>query len=181
MTLLLSLVLAANLSDLSVPAVSLAGTDGQTRDLKATVVKSRFTVFTFFSRKCPCVRAHDGVLRKLHSDFSAKGVQFFSVDSESGATVVTDKAEAEKHGYPMPILIDADATLAKAMEATFATTTVIVDAAGHVVYRGGIDSSKHEPDEKTKHWLRDALTALVDGNAPPVTEPKSLGCYLRLN
>ena len=179
MTLLLSLVLAAGLGDASVAAVKLDGTDGHAHDVKAEVARASFTVFNFFSRKCPCVKAHDGVLKKLHEEFSARGVQFFVVDSEVGASIDADKPEAEKRGYPMPMLIDADAQLSRALGANFASTTVVVARDGHVLFRGGIDSSRHAPDEHSTPYLRDALNALLEGKQPPVTEPKSLGCYLK--
>lgn len=179
MNLLLPLLLAANLADVTVPALSLESTDGQPRDVKAEVAKAPFTVFTFFSRKCPCVKAHDAVFKKLHEEFSARGVQFFVVDSEVGASLDADRPEVEKRGYPMPMLIDAEAKLSRELGVNFASTTVIVDREGHVRFRGGMDSARHEPTAETTPYLRDALTAVLGGTSPPVTEPKTLGCYLK--
>lgn len=179
MTLLLSLVLAANIGDASVPALKLEGTDGHTYDVKADVAAAPFTVFYFFGRKCPCVKAHDAVVNKLQLEFAARGVRFFVVDSEVGAALDADKPEAEKRGYTMPMLIDADGQLSRSLGANFASATVVVDRDGRVLFRGGIDSARHEPDANSTPYLRDALTALLDGKQPPVTEPKTLGCYLR--
>lgn len=175
----LTLALAANLGDAIVPPLSLVATDGKPRDLKAEVAKAPLTVFTFFSRKCPCVRAHDPVMVKLRHEFAQKGVQFFIVDSEVGSSIEGDAVEAQRRGYLMPMLLDTDAKLSRAFGANIASTSVIVDSEGKLLYRGAIDSSRKEPTPDATPYLRDAIVALLDGKTPPATEPKSLGCYLK--
>ena len=55
---------------------------------------------------------------------------------------------------------------ADALGATFATYTVVVDSAGRVRYRGGIDSDKQWLSDGATLWLRDALDRLLAGGDP---------------
>ena len=170
---------AESLDRLRLPDLALAGTDGTTYALASTVSKASFTVFTFFSADCPCMRAHDAVLAALAREYAARGVRFFFVDSEAGATLASDRAQAAARSYPAPILLDPGAKLSRALETRFATATVIVDSHGAVRFRGGIDSSKRTPGRDTQPFLRSALESLLTGKSPNPAEPKSLGCFLR--
>jgi hypothetical protein len=76
-------------------------------------------------------------------------------------------------------LIDEKGSLAKAYGAAYAGHTVVLDRAGTVVYRGGIDSDRvHLTDDATP-YLRNALDDLVAGRPPRVAGAKVLGCALR--
>jgi peroxiredoxin len=168
-------------SESVLPNLALEATDGRIVELRPTVSSARFTVFIFFSAHCPCMAAHDDRVSQLASAYQARDVQFFLVDSEVGDALERDRTEAQRRQYPFPILADPKGRLAEALGARFATTTVVLDSAGSVRYRGGIDSEKRKPDPTGRFYLKEALSALLDGKTPDVTETKSLGCYLRLS
>lgn len=170
---------AAPLSSLTLPDLTLQGTDGKSYRLRDEAAASKLTVLTFFSADCPCMQEHDAVMKQLQQELGPRGARFFFVDPESHATLERDRSEAASRGYTWPILLDPGGQLSRAMEARFATATVVLDAGGKVHYRGGIDSSKRHPSPETKPYLRDALQALLEGHPPAEAEPKSLGCYLR--
>lgn len=169
---------ATPLSQLSVPPVELSGSDGQTYALVPLLKRAKLTVFTFFSADCPCVAAHDATMNALYQELAPKGVQFFFVDSEVGASVERGSREATRRGYRAPILVDVDARLSRALDAVYATCSVVVDAQGRVLFRGGIDSAKRAPRPDSTPYLKNALAALLLGQEPNPAEPKSLGCYL---
>jgi peroxiredoxin len=170
---------ATPLELLELPDLTLAGTDGKSHRLREEAFASKLTVLTFFSADCPCMQEHDAVMKQLAQELGPKGARFIFVDPESHANLDKDRREAERRGYPWPILLDPGGRLSRALEAKFATATVIVDGEGKVHYRGGIDSSKRHPTPETRPYLREALVALLAGEKPPEAEPKSLGCYLR--
>jgi peroxiredoxin len=163
------------------PDVSLASTNGQTYALRKTVSNARFTVLVFFSAQCPCVTAHDERLSQLARDYDPKDVQFFLVDSEVGDAIERGRNEAQKRRYPFPILADPGGRLAQAFAVKFATTTLILDSTGAVRYRGGIDSERRQPNPAGRFYVKEALSALLAGKTPDLTETKSLGCYLRIS
>lgn len=153
--------------------------DGQSQSVDALVRKAPFTVMTFFSRTCPCQEAHDERIRALASKYAPRGVQILVVDSEVDASPENDAAEAKKRDYRFPMLIDREARLARALDAEYATYTVIFDRDGQVRYRGGIDSDRTHLRSDADHYVREALDDLLAGRTPHRPEAKALGCALR--
>lgn len=157
----------------------LHGTDGKAHVL-APLASDGYTVVIFFSADCHVLRAHDDRVRALADRFASRRVRFLAVDSEVDATLERDRAEAERRRYPFPILLDQGARVARSLGAEYAGHTVILDAAGNVLYRGGIDSDRvHLRDDATP-YLADALGDLLAGKSARVAESKPLGCTLRL-
>ncbi|MEO7112150.1 MAG: redoxin family protein [Polyangiaceae bacterium] len=162
----------------SPPQMSLAGTDGQAHALVDP--QSRFTVVEFFSIHCPCQAQHDERLRALAAAYASRGVSFRAVDSEVGASVERDRNEAQRRAYPYPILIDDHGTVARAYGADYATYSVLVDANGHILYSGGIDSDKSHLRDDATPFLRDAIDDALSQRPMRRTEAKALGCSLEL-
>jgi hypothetical protein len=107
-------------------------------------------------------------------------VSFVAVDSEVGASVERDRNEATRRAYPYPILIDDHGTVARAYGADYATYSVLVDAGGHILYSGGIDSDKSHLRDDATPFLRDAIDDVLAGGPMRRTEAKALGCSLEL-
>ena len=162
--------------DPKAPALSLAGTDDTAHPIASGGAPK---VIVFFSEHCPCVRAHDARLVALANEYSPRGVEFYAVDSEIGASVEVDRARAREHGYPFPILVDDKARLAHALGAEYATYTVIVDASGTILYRGGIDSDHTHLSSGAVPYLRDALDDVVARRPLRRARTEPLGCALR--
>ncbi|MFI5298034.1 MAG: redoxin domain-containing protein [Polyangiales bacterium] len=159
--------------------VSLIAADGHRLETRELWSGADWTVLVFISRDCPCVAAHDARLRELAATFASRGVRFFAIDSELGGTPEIAAAEARTRQYPFPIVVDAGAHLADQLGAEYATHTVIMNRAGQVLYRGGIDSDKQSLHADATMYLRDALTDLIAGKVPRVSESTALGCSLR--
>ena len=159
--------------------VSLVGADGHRFDTAELVGGADWNVLVFTSRECPCVSAHDGRLRELAATFAPRGVKFVAIDSEVGGTPEIEAAEARKREYPFPIVVDTGAALANRLGAEYATYTVIMNRAGKVLYRGGIDSDKAKLHDDATLFLSDALTDLTTGKPLRRPEGTALGCMLR--
>lgn len=159
--------------------VSLVAADGHRFDTAELVGGAEWNVLVFTSRECPCVAAHDDRLRELAATFAPRGVKFVAIDSEVGATPEIEAAEARKRQYPFPIVVDTGAVLANRLGAEYATYTVIMNRAGQVLYRGGIDSDKQKLHDDATMYLSDALTDLTTGKPLRRPEGTALGCMLR--
>jgi len=139
----------------------------------------RATVLVFFSPRCDCLAAHEPRLNQLYGRYRARGVVFAVVDSESRGSVEGDAAEAARRGYPFPILRDRQGHLAAALGARFASESVLLDAAGRLRYRGGIDSDGTHLHASAEPYLQDAIDDLLAGRAPRRAEAPVLGCLLQ--
>jgi Redoxin len=166
------------IGDPRVPSTPLVAPGGSPLDALQLVARAPLTVLVFFSRECHCLEQHDRRLRDLYDAYHPRGVQVVMVDSEVRATPEVDAAEAARRGYPFPLVIDREARLAYALDARYATYSVIVNAEGRVLYRGGIDSDRTHLHDASTPYLRNALDDLLAGHEPRVAEAKTLGCSL---
>jgi hypothetical protein len=139
----------------------------------------KYTVVVFFSADCHILKLHDERLRRLANHYGERGVRFYGVDPERGATIDRDRAEGERRGYPFPILLDGGARLAKMFGAEYAGHVVVLDGRGAVVYRGGIDSDRIRLTQGATWYLNDALADLLAGKSARIADAKTLGCALR--
>src|SRR5258708_2042431 len=99
------------------PSIALVGAGGEPIDLQRATQGARLTVLVFFSRHCHCLDQHEPRLRALFARLRPKGVQLFMIDSEVGGSRERDDLEAQRRGYPFPILIDRGAKLADLLDA----------------------------------------------------------------
>jgi peroxiredoxin len=175
---MLGLALAATPAPSALPDLTLAGTDGRTYAMRQVPAAAKVTVIEFFSADCPVQKAHDARLKELAA-LRSQGVQVLLVDSEAGASLARDAAEANARGYPFPILIDDRARLAEALGVRFSTTSLLVDSEGHIRYRGGIDADQGHLRSGTRFVLKDGVERMLADKLPDPAETKPLGCFLR--
>lgn len=155
----------------------LVSSSGETSAFSEYAGRSAWTVFVFVSKDCPCLDAHVPRLEQLVRDYASRGVHFVGVDSEVNATPASAAAQAQK--LPFAVMVDQDAVLANALDAKYATYSVLVDREGRVAYRGGIDSDKRMTHDDATPYLRNALDDVLAGQAPRQATGKALGCTLR--
>ncbi|HWH95524.1 MAG TPA: hypothetical protein VNT03_16815, partial [Baekduia sp.] len=54
----------------------------------------------------------------------------------------------------------------------------LIDAEGRVVYRGAPDADHEDPSQNAS-WLRDAIDAVLNGEAPANAETTPVGCSIK--
>ena len=162
-----------------IPSAPLRSGSGPAVDAQQLATRARLTVWVFFSRDCHCLTQHDARLRELYEAYHPRGVEIVMVDPEVKSSPAIDAAEAARRGYPFPIYFDRGGRLARALDAQYATYTVIVDERGQVQYRGGFDSDKTHLRADATPYVRNALDDLLAGRPPRLAETKTLGCALQ--
>jgi mono/diheme cytochrome c family protein/peroxiredoxin len=134
-------------------------------------------VLVVLSTECPMAQRYTQRLIRLYEEFHPRGVEFVAIypnDNESHEGLIEHQQKAQ---FPFPIVRDTRAYLAQRLGATMTPQAFVVDQAGILRYRGGIDDNRYE-DRVKQHFLNDALTSLVKGEPVAVTEGKSLGCTI---
>jgi hypothetical protein len=147
--------------------------------LDALVAAHRLTVVVFYAAGCPCFAAHVPRLVDLARAHAGDDVAFVVVDSERHAPPEPG-APTIAIGSRLLGARDAHGTLARRLDARFATETFVFDSAQRLRYRGGIDGDRKYLTSKPQTHLGNALRALVAGTAPLLTTSKALGCALKL-
>ena len=140
------------------------------------------TVLIFVSTDCPVSNRYAPEIKRLHDEFTAKGVRFRLVYPNP----LDDEAAIGKHllafGYPPIAERDRDHPLVKMAGATITPEAAVFDARQRLVYRGRIDDRfvelGRERPAATQHDLRNALTALLAGKAVSPATTQAVGCFI---
>jgi hypothetical protein len=173
------MVLMRGLTVIAAVMACAACSGGPTRTGEVPFHGSSATVLVFFSPHCHCFLAHEERLRELYARYHERGVAFYLVDSEVGASGRKDELETLARGIAYSPWMDAGAKLAEQVGAEYATFTVVADARGRVRYRGGIDSDRDNLHDDATPYVADALDDVLAGREPRLTEAKALGCTLQ--
>ncbi len=165
--------------------VTMKNVDG--RELSISSVKGPKGVLVIFScNHCPYVKAWDARLAALGNDATGRGVGVIAINPNDPAAYAEDgfeqmKAKAAARAYAFPYVVDAGASqLARAFGATHTPEAFLFDAKGVLVYHGAIDDNVEDAAKVTRHYLRDAVDAVVAGRAPATAESKAIGCSVKL-
>ncbi|MEO6807736.1 MAG: thioredoxin family protein [Isosphaeraceae bacterium] len=158
---------------------NLIGTDGNRHALVDLKDKAA-VVLVFFSVNCPDSLAYEDRLLGLAKDYAAKSVAvvFLNVSlwPEDNLAAMTAHAKKTK-GFSVPFLFDPTQALGLSYAARATPTVFVLDQGRRIAYRGAFDDSEL-PDQVDKHYVRDALDAVLAGR--PVTHPETeaIGCTL---
>jgi peroxiredoxin len=158
------------------PAFAVADTKGKTHQLSDYADK--VVVLEWTNAGCPFVRKHydSGSLPRLQKTFTGKDVIWLTVATGE----IAKSRTVNDTGHPTAILLDEDASLAKAYGAK-TTAQAFIIANGKIVYNGAFDDIRStDPDDilKANHLLAQALHEVLAGT--PVTTPTSTpyGCAI---
>lgn len=139
-------------------------------------------VLVFLLPDCPIANSYAPEIRAVRTAYEAAGVRFFLVHVQPDLTEAAARAHATAYGHAGPILIDRAHTLVRATGVTVTPEVAVLGPAGELLYRGRIDDLYGDVGKKrhvaTTHELRDALAAIVAGQAVPVPRTHAVGCYI---
>lgn len=148
------------------------------KDKKAIVV-----VFT--SSHCSFAVRYQERLNTIHQAFTDKPVAFLAINANDPTmndveTIARMRAQAP---YVFPYLKDVDQAVAEAFDvARNPEAFVLVPTAKdsfRVVYRGQIDDNPLDAQLVEKHYLKDAIEAVLAGRKPEVTHTEPGGCNIK--
>jgi len=140
----------------------------------------RVRACVFLSPECPVSNAFTPTLNELQRTLAGKKVDLFGVVADASIP----RSRAVKHyaefKASFPILFDGSGLLLDALKPTHVPEAFVLDRDGRLVYRGAIDNSR-EALGRTRpaaenHYLRDAITAALDGKPVAVAQTKPVGC-----
>jgi peroxiredoxin len=165
----------------SAPAFALPDPDGRLHALDA--MDGGAVVLLFLSNHCPYVASWEERIIGAAREYGEKGVRFVAISSNDVTRYPKDGPEAMKEraadsGYPFPYLYDEDGAVARAFGATRTPEVFVLDGERRLRYRGAVDSSWDEDDDRDE-YLRNALSALLAGGEVEVAETPAVGCPIK--
>ncbi len=167
--------------------IDLQDLDGALQSIPTRAKGRKLTAVCFFGVGCPISKLYAPKLEALAKEFAPRGVQFLGVDSNRQDDIEDIREFARRGGLGFPLIRDEGNRLADRLGAIRCTEVFVVDVAGRLRFHGAVDDQytlesgmaagkgKAHPE---KLYLRDALSALLDGRKPPVATTEAPGCHI---
>ena len=153
------------------------------------VSSARVLVVVFSCNHCPYVQAYEDRMIALQREYGPKGVRLVAINSNETEHYPEDSVEemkkrAREKGFPFPYLRDDDQSVAEAFGATHTPEFFVFGAApGHarlsLRYHGKMDDNYQNPGAVKRHYVREAVDAILAGPDPEETETHSIGCTIK--
>jgi peroxiredoxin len=162
---------------------SLIGVDDRTHSL-ADYAEKPVLVVIFSCNHCPYVRAWEDRMVALQAEYAARGVQFLVINANDPAKYPEDdfpsmKRRAAEKGFNFPYLYDETQEIARAYGATRTPEVFVFDSERLLRYHGAIDDNHENPQAVTRHYLREALDAVLSGTQPAAAQTPPVGCTIK--
>jgi peroxiredoxin len=182
--------LASAAATVGQPAPDFSATDTSGKTVSLADFKGRAVVLEWVNPGCPFVQKHysSANMQATQKDATAKGVVWLTINST--ATEASDYLapaelaqwmKAQKAGATAT-LMDADGKVGRAYGARTTPHMYIVDAAGTLVYAGGIDdkpSSSKADIAGATNYVKAALTETLAGKPVSRATTRPYGCSIK--
>jgi thiol-disulfide isomerase/thioredoxin len=178
--------------DAPAPDFDLPAVDGRRYSLK-DFASARLLVMVFTCNHCPTAQAYEERIQKLHDDYVKKGVVLVAISpndpkavrpdelgySDLGDSLEDMKIRARDRKFTFPYLYDGETQATTRKYGPVATPHVFVfDAARKLRFAGRVDDGEN-PAKITVEDARNAIDALLAGQAPAVEKTKVFGCSIK--
>ena len=159
-------------------------------NLKLADLKGKVVVLETTNHDCPYVGKHyrSGNMQAQQREATAKGVVWLTVAAsapgEQGYVTASEANEivAKNKAAPSAVLLDPQSRIAHAYGATVTPHMYVIDKAGMLVYKGGIDSipsASVDDIPRAKQYVRVALDEVLAGKQVADSSTRPYGCSLK--
>jgi peroxiredoxin len=135
-------------------------------------------VVMFIATQCPVSNAYNARMVNLFDLYSPKGIVFLAINSNKQESIEEIAEHSAKHGFQFPVLKDWKNVIADKFDAQVTPETYLIDSTGVLRYHGRIDDER-VLSKVTRHDLRDALDAYLEGKPILRRDTKAFGCTIK--
>jgi peroxiredoxin len=159
------------------PDFTVKGVDGEEYSLKSLTEDGGVVVVAFTCNQCPVAVAYEDRFIEFNKQFADKDVKFIAINSNNQTEdLEAMKTRAEEKEFNFIYAFDESGKAGTSYGAKV-TPELFVIKDGKVAYHGAFDDNQREP---TKHYLADAVNALLEGEQPVTAETKAFGCGIKI-
>lgn len=141
----------------------------------------------FTSDFCPYSKLYETRIGDLAQEFSNKDIQFILINPNNPLVSQEDAVEkmaknAKEKGYRFPYLADKEQKVANIFGATKTPEVYLLQPSGtrfNIVYSGAIDDNPQVATDVDKHYLKDAITNLLEGKSIAPKYQRPTGCIIK--
>ncbi len=138
--------------------------------------RGRIVVLNFWSAECPWSARGDETLRAYLDEWGA-GVVLLPIASNANEPREMLSRVARERGLPL-VLHDASRKVAEAYQAQTTPHLFVIDPQGILRYQGALNDITFRRKTPTRHYLKDAVNALLRGESPQPAETPPYGCTI---
>jgi peroxiredoxin len=159
------------------PAFEVKGVDGETYTLEELGKENKLVVVCFTCNNCPVAVAYEDRFIDFNKQFEGKDVTFVAINSNTSTeSLDAMKERSEEKEFNFVYALDESGEAAASYGATV-TPELFVIQDGKIAYHGAFDNEQEDPSE---HYVVNAVTSLLDGKKPEVSETKPFGCGIKV-
>ena len=159
----------------------LEGVDGKKVSLD-DFQTAKVLIVCFHCNECPVAMDYQDRFIEFVKKYQDKGVAFVAINCDiinaEEENLKTMKARAAEMKYNFPYVIDPTGKLADDYTAKATPHLFVFDAQQKLQYSGAFDD-KQKREKVTKHYVADAVDALLAGKTPALAKTKAFGCGIR--
>lgn len=136
---------------------------------------------------CPYAIMYEQRIIDLHKKYASQGYPVIAInpndpEQKPGDSFDNMVERASEKNYPFPYLIDESQEVTKRFGATNTPHMYILQKENdqyRVAYIGTIDNNPKSAEEASKHYIDDAMKALLSGQEVEVSKTKAVGCTIK--
>jgi peroxiredoxin len=151
--------------------------NGEETSLSLPDLKEDVVVLVFLANHCPVVQMYEDRLIEFTNDYKSKGVRVVGIAVSSmpqdKLPGIKDYMKDHKSNYVYGY--DETQAVGKAYGATKTPQFFVLDKERKIRYTGSLDDNPNE-GRVSKHYLSDAVNAVLKGETPAVEETRPVGC-----
>lgn len=155
------------------PDFSLPDLSGRFRSLSE--FHGQVVILYFWSLKCPWSQQVDDALSQRLGEWASTVLIRVACNADEAPKEICAAAEARKLGI---VLLDLEQTVANLYGAQVTPHFFLIDHSGVLQYRGALDNATFQRKEPSRHYLADAIRAVLTGAAPDPAETPAHGCAI---
>jgi peroxiredoxin len=156
----------------------LPGVDGKEVSLDG-LKDAKVVVVCFTCNVCPMSVAYEDRFVEFQKKYADKGVKLIAINANKSnpqESLANMKARAEEKGFNFPYVYDASGKSAGDYGAKVTPHLFVLDGQRNVAYIGSFDDKR---EGATKHYVADAVDAILAGKKVEVSANKAFGCGIR--
>jgi peroxiredoxin len=139
---------------------------------------AKVVVVCFTCNQCPVAVAYEDRFIEFNKKYAEKGVKFVAINPNATESLDAVKKRAEEKDFNFPYAYDGSGKSAETYGAKVTPHLFVINADGIIAYIGSFDDEM-AVDKVKKHFVVDAVEALLAGKKPETTEHEAFGCTIK--
>jgi|Deesub1362A_J573_1020465.scaffolds.fasta_scaffold01295_5 hypothetical protein len=156
------------------PAFRLPDLDGQ--EYTPAQAGGKILILNFWSAECPWAKRADQILLPWLAGWG-DAVLLWAVASNANEAPQDLRRAARERGVEV-VLLDRGAKVADLLGAETTPHFFVADGEGVLRYKGALDDTTFRQRQPTRHFLKEAVEALLVGKLPEISSAPPYGCTI---